>query len=229
MDSINQSQTEENREDLVGEAAIQKIAEMVKSSQTCFFCTKSANGTSAGARPMNVRQVDPSGNLWFLSASDSRKNCQLAQNAAVELFFQGSEHSDFLRIQGTAVVSTDRQRIKELWEPIIRTWFTGGVDDPRITVIQVIPSEGYYWDNKHGSAVAAVKMLIGAALRKTLDDSLRGPFASDGRRTLLSCEGDKSSGRRAFLVKAPSSPRSCPSQNAIALTSRPLRPESSAL
>lgn len=48
------------------------------------------------------------------------------------------------------------------------------MDDPRITVIKVEPTGGYYWDNKHGNAVAGVKMLIGAALRKTMDDSIQG-------------------------------------------------------
>ncbi|MEO7675481.1 MAG: pyridoxamine 5'-phosphate oxidase family protein, partial [Verrucomicrobiota bacterium] len=58
--------------------------------------------------------------------------------------------------------------------PLLKTWFTEGVDDPRITVIRVAPSEGYYWDTKHGMAVAGVKMLIGAAIGKTLDDSMEG-------------------------------------------------------
>jgi hypothetical protein len=48
------------------------------------------------------------------------------------------------------------------------------VDDPRITVIKVLPSEGYYWYNKHGNAVAGVKMMIGAMIGKTLDDSVEG-------------------------------------------------------
>jgi hypothetical protein len=48
------------------------------------------------------------------------------------------------------------------------------MDDPRITVIKVAPSDGYYWDTKHGLAVARIKMLIGAVLRKTLDDSVEG-------------------------------------------------------
>ncbi len=56
----------------------------------------------------------------------------------------------------------------------MKTWFTEGVDDPRITVIRVQPNEGYYWDTKHGSAVAGIKMLIGAAISKTLDDSIEG-------------------------------------------------------
>ena len=75
---------------------------------------------------------------------------------------------------GRATISRDKAKIKELWEPIVKTWFTEGVDDPRITVIQVTPSEGYYWDTKHGIAVAGAKMLIGAALGKTMDDSIEG-------------------------------------------------------
>jgi len=44
----------------------------------------------------------------------------------------------------------------------------------------VTPTEGYYWDNKHGSAVAGVKMLIGAAIGKTLDDSIEGQVTPRG-------------------------------------------------
>ncbi len=36
------------------------------------------------------------------------------------------------------------------------------------------PSGGYYWDNKHGNAIAGIKMLVGAAIGKTLDDSIEG-------------------------------------------------------
>ncbi len=64
--------------------------------------------------------------------------------------------------------------IKELWEPILKTWFTEGIDDPRITVIKVETQQGYYWDNKHGDAIAFTKMAIGAALGKTLDESIEG-------------------------------------------------------
>jgi hypothetical protein len=48
------------------------------------------------------------------------------------------------------------------------------VDDPDLTVIQVAPSGGYYWDTKHGKAVAALKIMIGAMTGKTIDDSVEG-------------------------------------------------------
>ncbi|MEO7116869.1 MAG: pyridoxamine 5'-phosphate oxidase family protein [Caldimonas sp.] len=48
------------------------------------------------------------------------------------------------------------------------------VDDPHITAIRVRPSGGYYWDNKHGNAIAGIKMMIGTVIGKTLDDCIEG-------------------------------------------------------
>jgi general stress protein 26 len=174
MGSINKNQSEDTRQDLRGSGAVTKIRELVKIAQNGFFCTTPLRGGSGGTRPMNVRQVDDHGNLWFLSASDSQQNRELAADPKVHLYFQGSAHSDFLHLVGTATVSTDRSKIGELWEPSLKNWFTGGITDPRITVIRVTPSEGYYWDTKHASWVAGIKMMVGAALGKTMDDSVEG-------------------------------------------------------
>lgn len=174
MDSINAQQPERNHQDVSGKEAIRRIRDTVKKSDTCFFCTAAGTGGSGGTRPMSVQDVDEEGNLWFLSANDSRKNREIGERPDVRLFFQGSEHAGFLVLTGQATISSDRQKIHELWEPIVKTWFTEGEDDPRITVIRVQPTGGYYWDNKHGSLVAGAKMLVGAAIGKTLDDSIEG-------------------------------------------------------
>jgi len=177
MDSINKNQPEENREDLTGKKAVERIRDVVKQTESCFFCTAVSAGGSGATRPMSVQEVDDDGTLWFLSASDSHKNRELEKDPAVRLFFQGSEHAGFLTLTGTATVSRDRKRIKDLWKSVLKVWFTEGENDPRITVIGVRPTGGYYWDNKHGSAVAGIKMLVGAAIGKTLDDSIEGELA----------------------------------------------------
>lgn len=174
MDSINKNQPEANRNNLNSAEAIKKLKELVNKAKSCFFCTVLATGPSGGARPMSVQKIDDEGNLWFLSPTDSYKNKEIAANPSVKLFFQGSAHSDFMYLSGKAAIATNSAMIDELWEPVLKTWFTEGKDDPRISVIRVVPEEGYYWDTKHGNAVAAVKMLIGAAIGKTLDDSIEG-------------------------------------------------------
>ena len=174
MDSINQQQPEENHKDLAGTEAGKKIKELVDKANTCYFCTKITTGEPLTTRPMSVQKVDEAGNMWFLSANDSHKNAEIQTDNRVHLLFQGSAHADFLSVYGVATISKDKALIKELWEPLLKTWFTEGIDDPRITAIKVETQEGYYWDNKHGNAVAFAKMAVGAVLGKTLDDSLEG-------------------------------------------------------
>jgi len=119
--------------------------------------------------PTNIAQRERK-----VGAVQRRLVVELGREPTVELFFQGSPHSDFLQLAGRATISKDRAKIKDLWEPILKTWFTKGQDDPRITVIEVTPSEGYYWDTKHGNMIAGIKMLIGSVIGQSLDDSIEG-------------------------------------------------------
>lgn len=174
MNSINKNQPENNYQSLEADAAVEKIKELAEKTDTCFFCTGIEQGVAVKTRPMTVQEVDEQGNLWFLSAIDSHTNADIQHDGAVQLFFQGSSHSDFMTVYGQATVSTDKARIDKYWKPLLKTWFTEGKDDPRITVIKVSAESGYYWDNKHGDAVAFVKMVAGAIMGKTMDDSIEG-------------------------------------------------------
>ena len=50
----------------------------------------------------------------------------------------------------------------------------GGVDDPNLSVIQVVPDDGYYWNNKNGKMVAFAKMAASLITGKTMDDGIEG-------------------------------------------------------
>lgn len=173
MNSIDKNQQEENTEHLSGAKAIGKIKELAE-GQSCFFCTEPTGEDRKGSRPMAIQKVDDNGMLWLLSPDDSFTVVEINADPKVKLFFKGSSHSDFLMLSGKASLSKDASKIKELWQPIMKTWFTGGENDPRITVISVKVEDGYYWDTKHGMMVAGIKMLMGAVTGKTLDDSIQG-------------------------------------------------------
>lgn len=174
MDSINKNQPEDNFKNLMGKEAIDKIKELADKAGSCFFCTDIKSGKPFDTRPMAPEKIDDEGNFWFLSSSDSHKNEELEKDPAVQMLFQGSSYSDYLSVYGKATISKDKEKIKELWDPMMKTWFTEGENDPRITVIKVTPSEGYYWDTKHGMAVATVKRIFGAIKGETYDDSIEG-------------------------------------------------------
>ncbi len=79
-----------------------------------------------------------------------------------------------MNLYGTASIYDDQQKINELWNPILKTWFTEGKEDPRISVIKITLKEGYYWDTKHNMAIGLLKRLTGAIIGKTMDDSIEG-------------------------------------------------------
>lgn len=88
--------------------------------------------------------------------------------------------SNYLSVHGIAGIRQDREHIEDLWNPLLRTWFTKGQDDKRIIVIQAEISDSYYWDYKHCSTIAFLKMAAGAAMGKTLDDSIEGEVKKQG-------------------------------------------------
>lgn len=174
MDSINQNQEEQNHLNLNNSSAVEKIKELAGIAKTCFLSTEASAADSNGTRPMTVQEINEEGTLYFLVANDSHTYEDIRNEPEVKLYFQGSAHSDYLYLQGRAALSADKDKIKELWNPLLKTWFTNGENDPRIAIIEVYPTTGYYWDNKHGNMVAGIKMMIGAAIGKTLDDSIEG-------------------------------------------------------
>jgi general stress protein 26 len=156
---------------LNSEDAISKVKELASEITTCMFGTYES--TKFFTRPMSTQQVDDDGNLWFLSSRDSLKNKQIANDGRVELIYsQGNEK--FVSIHGNASLSYNKEKIKELWQPIAKIWFTEGVDDPRISAIKVSFSEGYYWDTKHGKMVELAIMAAALVSGKTMDDGIEG-------------------------------------------------------
>jgi len=177
MNSIDEQQIETNKKDLTGPEAVEKIQSLIDKAGCCFFVTRANFNASHKSRPMSVQKTDESGHIWFFSAKDSYKNMELAEDKNVTLYFQGSSYSDFLELNGRAEITDNRAKIEELWDPTVKAWFTEGIDDPRISVIEFIPETGYYWDNKHGNAIAGIKMLISAVGGKTMDDSIEGKLS----------------------------------------------------
>ncbi|MCA9108438.1 MAG: pyridoxamine 5'-phosphate oxidase family protein [Planctomycetaceae bacterium] len=70
----------------------------------------------------------------------------------VNLAFQSS--SQYLSLSGNAVIVRDQHRVQQLWQEPWRVWFPGGPEDPEIVMVQIVPSDGEYWDHSGVRGVA---------------------------------------------------------------------------
>ena len=156
-----------------GDEAIEKLKELAENARICMFTTYTSSRPMP-SRPMALQRVEEDGTLQFFSAASSHKNMEITNDAAVQLFFSNAGDNEFLSIYGTARISQDRAKIKDLWNPIAKAWFHDGVDDPDLTLISVSPIETKYWDTKHNKLVAMLKMGAAVVTGKTMDDGVEG-------------------------------------------------------
>lgn len=170
---------EDHLKNLEGPEAKAKLKELVEKAQNCFFCTGIKTGLPFSTRPMSEQLVDDDGNIWFLSRKDSEKNAEIEQDPLVQLLFQADKHTGFVSIYGIAEIIDDQQKIDELWQPMFKVWFEKGKSDPMISLIRVNPTQGYYWDTKHGKAIAFLKIAVSLVTGNAMDDSVEGKLFVD--------------------------------------------------
>jgi len=146
--------TERNEidEHLEGEAAIAKARELLPSFRTAMLVTRSSDGSELHMRPLGM-VGDPSvfgGTLWFFTDDRSRKVQEIQRESSVSLVFQNDQDSRYLQLVGTAALVADRAKMRELYTPLLRAWFPGGLDDPHITLIRFDAASGSFWDSPGG-------------------------------------------------------------------------------
>lgn len=161
-----------SQKNLFDQEAITKIKELAEGG-FIMLCTD-LGSQPFGTCPMNVQQVDESGNLWFLSGKDSDHNADIANDGATQILLAKSSSSDYLSLYGQTEILYDKAKVEELWSPLHKTWFPGGPTDPNLSLLRFTPSDGYYWDTKNGRMVAFAKMLISAVTDAQMDDSVQG-------------------------------------------------------
>jgi len=153
--------------------ANKKIKEIAEDTDICLFAT-ALTQLPIAARPMSTQKVDDDGSIWFFSQEGSDKNIDIAKNDRVQLFYGNSNSSEYLSLYGHAEITKDVAKAKELWTPVARTWFNDGPEDPTLTLIRVVPEDGYYWDTKNGKLVTLLKMAAGAVTGREMDGGIQG-------------------------------------------------------
>lgn len=154
---------------------IKKMREIAE-NKIALLCTFTGN-TSIETRPMHTQQVDDDGCFWFMGSKENSSTEQIRKESKVQLMYAINDKAEFLSVEGKASLSTDKQKIEELWSSFAKTWFSGGKDDPNIILIKVDPDDAFYWDTQHGKWVSMIKIMVGAVTGKEMDDGIEGTIA----------------------------------------------------
>jgi general stress protein 26 len=115
--------------------------------------------------------------LWFYTDIRSIKVEEVNEENTVHLAYAHPGKESYLDVWGTAKVIKDQKLIHDKWSPIVKAWFPGGVDDPNLALLQVTPSDAYYWDAETGKMVAFLKIAAAAVTGKPLAEGAQGKLS----------------------------------------------------
>jgi general stress protein 26 len=96
------------------------------------------------ARAMANQKYAGGADLWFVTREGSAKLVDIENDPHVNLSYYRDSNREWISISGTAVISRDRDKIRELYQPDWKIWFNdegdpldGTPDDPRMVLIGV--------------------------------------------------------------------------------------------
>lgn len=158
---------------LISSEAIEKIKHLAEEADICHFVT-ALSKIPLSTRPMSTQKVDENGCIWFMSDKNSSKNKEIQTDKHVQLFYSNQSSSEYLSVLGNAEIVFDKKLIGEMWTAIAKAWFTGGKDDPNISLIKVTPLEGYYWDTKNNKMISLIKIAASVITGKSNDGGIEG-------------------------------------------------------
>ena len=122
---------------------LNRLYELIEDIEVAMLTTRRRDG-SLVSRPMATQRRADGAHFWFVAASDSPKVREIAFDPNVNLAYYKDRTREWVSVSGTARISRDRAKIRELYEPSWKVWFgnrggheDGGPEDPRMTLIAV--------------------------------------------------------------------------------------------
>jgi general stress protein 26 len=131
---------------------IKKLGELIKGIRVAMLTTADEEGR-LHSRPMANQDDVFDGTLWFFTESNSAKVNELQRDRHVNLSYADPSDNRYVSVSGTASVSKDRDKMKELWSPLHKAWFPDGLEDPNIALLRVEVEKAEYWDSPSSAVV----------------------------------------------------------------------------
>ena len=118
------------------------------------------DGDKLRARPMSAHLERENNAIYFLTDARRHKDEEIARNPSVNLSFADAGGQKYVSVTGTAAVSNDRARIRQLFSTPAKAWWDSA-EDPNIRVLTITPDDAEFWDSP-GTVISYVKMAAAA-------------------------------------------------------------------
>ena len=125
-----------------------------------FAMLVTLDGEKLRARPMRAYVRPHENAVYFLADARRHKDEEIARNPGINLSFANASDQKYVSVTGTAAVSNDRAKIKQLFSTPAKAWWDSA-DDPNIRVLKIAPEDAEFWDTP-GSVISYVKMATAA-------------------------------------------------------------------
>jgi general stress protein 26 len=129
-----------------------KLLELIDDIPIAMLTTFGADGPRSV--PMARQEVDPSAELWFITARETAHVRAIQADPRVSLTF--SSRDSWVAAYGRAQVVDDQAKLAELWTTFAEAWLPGGPEDPNATLLRVDLEHGEYWDTPGGKVASLI-------------------------------------------------------------------------
>src|SRR6185295_2711227 len=134
---------------------LEELYELIADMEIALMTTRRPDGMLV-TRPMATQKRGPLADLWFVTDVETHKVDEVEKDPHVCLGYYNSSSREWVSVSGTARISQDRRKIRELYQPDWRAWFgdeggdrNGGPDDPRLALLLVDAQSVTYMKAKY--------------------------------------------------------------------------------
>ena len=149
---------------------IAKIQEIIKDVKFAMMSTANKKG-DIHAWPMTTNKADVAAKeIWFIGDKTSDVVKDIQNDARIGLTYATQDEKNYVSISGNAELSTDKDKLDELWSPVYNAFFAEGKKDENVQLIKVVPHGAECWIS--GSSVVNMFKMATAAVQegKTAED-----------------------------------------------------------
>jgi general stress protein 26 len=126
------------------ESDVTRVWDLVEKIGFCMLATR--DGEDIRSRPMAAYVERDENRILFLTDKESYKEEEIAADPNVGLAFADAGKQTYVALTARAVLSNDRDKIRDIWSPAAKAWWDSP-DDPSIRLLSVTPKDAQYWDN----------------------------------------------------------------------------------